>query len=241
MTSGDQAMEHLSDAIEHFNKAVTQHPDFVEAYHNRGQAYRWQGDYVHAIDDFTKVIQLDPNFVEAYHNRGQAYFVQGDYLSAINDFNRVVQLNPNFAEGYHNRGEVYFRQKDYARAIDDFDRAVQLDPNSHSARYSRTLIEDRLKKFNTIGQFVAHLRSAGHPNLQIDRCPDIDAVAGHFAIEHIKIDTLPDQTRRNDWFVQVIDGLEEELSPYLSFRLQITLDYDAVTANQDWRGQLTEH
>ena len=57
----------------------------------------------------------------------------------------------------------------------------------------------------------------------------------HFAIEHIRIDTLPDQTRRNDWFGQAIDGLEEELSPYLPFRLQITLQYDAVTANQDWR------
>ena len=28
---------------------------------------------------------------------------------------------------------------------------------------------------------------------------------------------------------------EEKLSPYLPFRLQITLEYDAVTANQAWR------
>ena len=235
MAIGDEATNHLSEAITHFSKAISQHRDFVEAYHSRGQAYRWQGDYPSAINDFTMVIQLDPNLAEAYHSRGQAYRWQGDYPSAINDFNRAIQLDPNFAEAYHDRGRIYFKQEDYGRATDDFDRAVQLDPNNHIFRDSRLLIQERLEKLKTIGMFVAHLRSNGHPNLQIDRCPDIDAVASHFAIEHIRIDTVSEQTRRDDWFMQVIEGLEEELSTYLPFRLQITLDYDAVNANQDWK------
>ena len=207
MAGGDEAMEHLSEAITHFSKAITQHRDFVEAYHNRGQAYSWQGDYPSAINDFNHVIQLDPNFAEAYHNRGQAYSWQGDYPSAINDFNHVIQLDPNFAEAYHDRGRVYFRQEDYGRATDDFDQAVQLDPNNHLFRDSLLLIQERLEKLKTIGMFVAHLRSNGYPNLQVDRCPDIDALASPFAIEHIRIDTVSEQTRRDDWFEQVIDGL----------------------------------
>ena len=231
----DEPTNHLSEAITHFSEAITQHRDFVEAYHNRGQVYWRQEDYPRAIDDFTMVIQLYPNFAEAYHNRGQVYFMQRDYPSAINDFDRAIQLYPNFAEAYYYRGYAYFMQEYYGRATDDFDRAVQLDSNNHIFRDSRLLIQERLEKLKTIGLFVAHLKSNGHPNLQINRCPDIDAVAGHFAIEHIRIDTVSEQTRRNDWFMQVIEGLEEELSTYLPFRLQITLDYDAVNANQDWK------
>ena len=235
MVVNDEATNHLSEAIEHISKAINLHPEFAEAYHKRGQTYWRQEDYPSAINDFTMVIQLDPNLAEAYHNRGQAYCRQGDYPSAINDFNRAIQLDPNLAEAYHDRGRGYFMQEDYGCATDDFEQAVQLDPNNHIFRDSLLLIQKRLEKLKTIGMFVAHLRSNGHPNLQVDRCPDIDALASPFAIEHIRIDTVSEQTRRDDWFGQVIDGLEEELSPYLPFRLQITLQYDAVTENQDWR------
>ena len=245
----DEAIKHLSEGITHFNEAITQHPDFVEAYYHRGQAYYHRGfihylksntkdaieDFNRAITDYTMLIKLDPNFAKVYHNRGHAYRWQGDYGRAIDDFTRVIQLDPNFAEAYHDRGRVYFRQEDYGRATDDFDCAVQLDPNNHIFRDSLLLIQERLEKLKTIGMFVAHLRSNGYPNLQVDRCPDIDALADPFAIEHVRIDTVSEQTRRDDWFMQAIDGLEEELSPYLPFRLQITLEYDAVTANQNWR------
>ena len=59
--------------------------------------------------------------------------------------------------------------------------------------------------------------------------PDIDAIAGPFAIEHTSIDTLPNQRRNADWFSKVTEGLEEEFSDRLSFRLSITFDYAAIT------------
>ena len=94
-----------------------------------------------------------------------------------------------------------------------------------------------------IDRFVAHLRKNGHPGLQVDRwpdkenrdSPDIDAIAGPFAIEHTRIDTLPNQSRNNNRFGKVTDGLEEELSSQLPFRLKITLEYSAVTTKQDWK------
>ena len=96
---------------------------------------------------------------------------------------------------------------------------------------------------DVIDEFVTHLRKNGHPDLKVDRrpdnenrdSPDIDAIAGPFAIEHTSIDTLPDQRRNNDWFKQVIDGLEQELPSQLSFSLQITLEYGAITTQQDWK------
>jgi hypothetical protein len=95
---------------------------------------------------------------------------------------------------------------------------------------------------DVINAFVAYLRQRGHPGLQVDRWPDkenrdstdIDAIAGGFAIEHTSIDTLPNQRRDSDWFMQVVGGIEEELPGRPPFRLRITLDYEAVTKGQNW-------
>ena len=100
-----------------------------------------------------------------------------------------------------------------------------------------------MKDSEVINELVAHLRKNGHPGIKVDQRPDnknrnstdIDAIAGPFAIEHTSIDTLPNQRLNNNRFMQVIDGLEQELPNQLSFSLQITLEYGAVTTQQDWK------
>ena len=98
-----------------------------------------------------------------------------------------------------------------------------------------------MKDRDVIDAFVAYLSKHGYPGLQVDRRPDeenrcstdIDAIAGHFAIEHTSIDTIPNQRRDSDWFMRAAGGLEKELSNKLSFLLEIQLEYDAVTKAQD--------
>ena len=97
---------------------------------------------------------------------------------------------------------------------------------------------------DVINAFVAYLRKAGFPDLKVDRLPDkenrktsdIDAIAGCFAIEHTSIDTLPNQRRDSDWFIQAVGGIEKELSVLIPFCLNITIEYDAVTKGQVWGG-----
>jgi hypothetical protein len=94
---------------------------------------------------------------------------------------------------------------------------------------------------DVIDAFVAQLRENGHPELRVDRRPDednrqsadIDAVAGQFAIEHTSIDTLPNQRRDSDWFMRAAGNLEQEIEAP-PFRLNITLEYDAVGTGQNW-------
>ena len=95
---------------------------------------------------------------------------------------------------------------------------------------------------DVISAFVAYLRKAGFPDLKVDQWPDkenrktsdIDAIAGNFAIEHTSIDTLQNQRRDSDWFSQAVGGIEKELSGLVPFRLNITIEYEAVTKGQDW-------
>jgi hypothetical protein len=58
-----------------------------------------------------------------------------------------------------------------------------------------------VKDCEVIEALVAFLRARGHPGLRIDswpertnhESPEIDAIAGAFAIEHTSVDTLPNQ------------------------------------------------
>jgi hypothetical protein len=105
-----------------------------------------------------------------------------------------------------------------------------------------------MKDHEVVEKFVAHLAVNGYPGLRIDKwperenrnSPDIEAIAGQFAIEHTSIDTLPNQRGKSDWFMRAVGGLEKEL-PKPPYRLNITLEYDAITIGQDWaaiRGSL---
>jgi hypothetical protein len=99
-----------------------------------------------------------------------------------------------------------------------------------------------MKDREVINAFVAHLQTNGHANLEVEEWPEdvnrdsqeIDAIAGVFAIEHTSIDTLPNHRRDSDWFMQVVGGLEQELSGSIPFRLNITLEYEAVKIGQNW-------
>ena len=95
---------------------------------------------------------------------------------------------------------------------------------------------------DVITAFITQLRESHYPNLYIDRwpdkdnrdSPDIDAIAGNFAIEHTSVDTVPDQRRNDDWFMQAVNGLEEELSPKLNYRLSIEFPYEGIQRGQKW-------
>jgi hypothetical protein len=98
-----------------------------------------------------------------------------------------------------------------------------------------------MKDHEVVEAFVAHLAANGYPGLCVDKwperenrkSPDIEAIAGQFAIEHTSIDTLPNQRGKSHWFMRAAGELEKEL-PKLPYRLNITLEYDAITTGQNW-------
>ena len=93
-----------------------------------------------------------------------------------------------------------------------------------------------------VDAFVSFLRDNGNPGLKVDRrpdeenheTPDIDAIAGHFAIEHTSVDTVTDQRRDTDYFKRVVDGIASELRGKLGCRLRITVEWSAVKKGPVW-------
>ena len=95
---------------------------------------------------------------------------------------------------------------------------------------------------DVIKAFVEYRRKNGYPGLKVGSwpednnpsTPEIDAIAGPFAIEHTSVDTIPNQRRDADRFRQVVGGLRSGLEGIIPARLNITIDYGAIEKGQDW-------
>ncbi len=106
----------------------------------------------------------------------------------------------------------------------------------------KSKIQPKLTDKELISLFVEYLVKRGRTEIKINSWPDeenrrssdIDAIAGHFAIEHSSFDTLPNQRRDSAWFKQVVEPLENKFSASLPFRLVLTFPYEAIRSGQDW-------
>ncbi len=107
------------------------------AFHNRGAAYRLQGDLVRAITDYNEAIRLNPSDVDTFYIRGNAFAAQRDYDHAIADYSSAIRLDAGFAPAYNNRGGAYHMKRDFTHAIADFDEAIKLNPDYASAFSNR--------------------------------------------------------------------------------------------------------
>ncbi len=96
---------------------------------------------------------------------------------------------------------------------------------------------------DVIDLFVTHLgHQRGCAKLAVDRrpdeknrqCPEIDAIAGPFAIEHTSIDSVAHQRRVTHWYSRVIGGLDQVIKDSVDCGFTITLEFDAITTGMDW-------
>lgn len=94
-----------------------------------------------------------------------------------------------------------------------------------------------------ISKFVDFLgKTKGCTNLSIDEWPDesnrsepeIDAIAGKFAVEHTSIDSLPEQRRRDYWYLQVVKNLDITMKASVNCGLTITLCYYDIRRGINW-------
>ena len=130
----------LDDAITYYTEVISldsDHSIIPQAYHNRGNAYYFKGEYDRAIADYDKTIELNPNEAQTYYNRGNAYYSKGAYDRAITDYNNAIILNPRFAQAYHSRGNAYYVKGAYDLAIADYNNAIKWNPNDAQAYHSR--------------------------------------------------------------------------------------------------------
>jgi WD40 repeat protein len=148
---GDKTSQELFNrAIQDFNEAIAQNPNFADAYLGRAAIYialkQYQNDNktAKAMRDIAEALFLKPNYPAAFLMRGSIQLQEQiersdnrrhqnaklqDYAKALEDFNRVINSSAQDASkylalAYYQRGSIYLKTDHPQRAIDDFAQSL---------------------------------------------------------------------------------------------------------------------
>ena len=151
-------MQRYTDAIPHFEAALSINPDFAEAHDNLGTALASRGDCAAAIPHFEAAIRATPNYARASYNLGSCQMVFGNYAAAIPYFEAAVRADAGFADAYFrlavSLSKVSGRAPD---AIRQYETVLRLRPDDGRAHAELGRL---LAGLGRVREAITHLEAA---------------------------------------------------------------------------------
>jgi tetratricopeptide (TPR) repeat protein len=148
----------LAKAVEHFNAAISNDPDFALAYVGLADTYRLQANYAGFPHDemdtkgrgaVDRALQLDPLLGEAYTSQANLRRRSADFEGAEAAFKKALELSPNYAPAYQWYAEMLNRVSGRtADALELSRTAVTLDPLSPIIRNDYAEVFERAGRFD---------------------------------------------------------------------------------------------
>jgi tetratricopeptide (TPR) repeat protein len=86
---------HIDQAVHHLSEAVQLNPDDAESYFLLGEVYSARGDYNRSLGNYLQAIQIDPNNAKACFKAGLLYKDAKDYPNAEQMFRQAAKIEPN--------------------------------------------------------------------------------------------------------------------------------------------------
>lgn len=157
-------------AIESFQLALKEDPNFVLALDDIAVSYRQLNDYDNAIKYYKKSLEVYPEGNFALMNIGVVYTFKSDYKTAISYYEKLIQYHPNNAEGYFGAGKNYFMMKDDEKALDNLFLAhiIYTNENSEYAKDSEQLIGALYQKMKSENKEALFKKIAEKNNIKIE-------------------------------------------------------------------------
>lgn len=90
------------EAIRFYDRVIRLHPQFVEAYNNKGLDLNHLGKHAEAVELFQKAIQINPSFVEAYLNLGVSLNNLERFDEALDYLQYALNARPNYSDAMTN-------------------------------------------------------------------------------------------------------------------------------------------
>jgi Flp pilus assembly protein TadD len=122
--------QNASQAIEHFEKALSLRPDMASAHDNLGIILGAIGRPDAAIVHFRRAAEIDPASFEVRNNWGCLLADRGDFDGAIEQFRTALATNPSYFDAHVNLGITLLRSKRQAEAIECLEYASRLVPGN---------------------------------------------------------------------------------------------------------------
>ncbi|MDP4720379.1 MAG: tetratricopeptide repeat protein [Akkermansiaceae bacterium] len=132
------AQGRLTEAADHYRKALVIHPGAGDAHNNLGILLAYQGKIADAIDSYRRALAIDPDYVEARANLGAALISQGNFAEAVEQFEAALNITPDAVSTSNNLAWLLAtcpdaRFRDGERAVELAQKAEQLTGGNHPA------------------------------------------------------------------------------------------------------------
>lgn len=124
--------ENYADALEWFNRELSEHPDngyayvYVSLLRYDNQEY---GKALSALDN--ALIRLPKKEREwrslSFASRAAVYAAINDTTKALNDLSQAIQINPTNPQFYNSRAHLHYKQRNYSAADADYQKMISLD------------------------------------------------------------------------------------------------------------------
>lgn len=125
-------------ALPLLDEACRLHPDYADAFYNRGVVQLALSRPAEALLDFAVAIQLDAK--PAYYlGRGILQLERGDTVMAISDFQKVMQLDGSNIKAASCLGLIHLDRGSFPEAIDAFNQVLKTTSSSTIALNGRAL------------------------------------------------------------------------------------------------------
>lgn len=118
-------------AIQYFQKAVDNNPEFTAAFYNLGYTYQVTGQPEKAIPHYEKALELEPYEIRAMSNLAQLYQKTGQTEKAVSLNEDIIMIEPGLDLPYINLGTYAMKSGEAAKALEYFEKAIQLNPNNY--------------------------------------------------------------------------------------------------------------
>jgi tetratricopeptide (TPR) repeat protein len=132
-------------AVDHFSRALRQHPADPAARFGLGWAYHSKGWYEEALKQYETAAKRSADTLRAAQfNSGEIYQRLKRQDDAMAAYQAALRVNPNAADANYNLGFIHAERGQHERALELYKKAAQHDPKSTGAAYNAALMAERL-------------------------------------------------------------------------------------------------
>lgn len=113
-------------AIAHFQRALEQHPDYLQALNDLGVQYMKLNRWSEALAAFERAREIDPRAPHPHVNIGFVRLQERAFAEARDSFQRAVELDPGNWSYRMLLGLAFFQMNDLERAQAEWEKALSL-------------------------------------------------------------------------------------------------------------------
>jgi len=174
MASVYEKMKKWDDAIEYYNKALTEDnnrhtrnalrelerakekferesyldPAKAEEHRQKGNDFFKENKWADAKGEYDEGIKRNPKDPKLYSNRAAALTKLLAYPDALRDLDECLKLDPAFVKAYSRKGAAHFFMKEYHKALQAYEQGLKLDPANDECAKGREQVLQKISETN---------------------------------------------------------------------------------------------